>query len=433
MPDPAVHRLLVGLSVSGEPGPPVSDGIEVARVVDVLGNGAAEWAVDFSRRCFDAVVAEIGNQRPTRFFSTLRRAIERSGCELLLVLDGHENTPRLNSDQLAIVEALAREEVPFARIVEGLRLVHRKWSRELLDRVEAHLPGGERLPLLHAVTESMTAYFDHTIDAVITEHLNERQRLMAQRINNRREVVAAILAGQPVDPVVVREALGLDPDQHHLAFLLWRDEPDELDPVGGPHGYLERIAQDVCRLLGCPEPIAAHTDATTFRAAASRQQPFEDGDVAVLHAQRWDRGLRIAVGRPGTGIAGYRRSHLTAEDAQRLARSLPLGSTVVVHRDVALTTLLAADLERARWFASEELGRLAADDEDTVELRRTLLTYLDHGGSLVRAAAELHVHRNTVVYRLRRVERILGRSATERVLETHVALRLAGMIAIGRR
>ncbi len=429
MPDPAVHRLLVGLTPLGAASPPVSDGIELAEVAAALGQGPAAWAVGFSRCCFDAVVAEVGNEWPTQFFTTLARAIERSSGELLLVLDGHENVPRLNSDQVAIVEILAREGVPFARIVEGLRIIQRQWSRVLLDRIEAHRPSRERLPLLRTATESMTAYFDHTIDAVIAEHLNERQRLIAQRISSQRQVVTSILAGRPVDLATVQAVLGVELDQHHLAFLLWLEDPEEVDPVGGAHEYLDRIARQVCRSLRCSEPVAAHTDATTLRAWASRARPFGDGDLDALRGKRWDRGVRIAVGQPGTGIAGYRRSHLAAEDAHRLARSLPIGSAVVVHRDVALTALLATDLERARWFVSEELGRLAADDDGTAELRRTLLSFLDHGGSFVRAAADLHVHRNTVVYRLRRVERILGRSTSDRVLETHVALRLATVLA----
>jgi DNA-binding PucR family transcriptional regulator len=272
----------------------------------------------------------------------------------------------------------------------------------------------------------VTAFFDRTIDAVIVEHLNERQRLMAQRISSQRDVVAAIMAGRPVDPVVAQAVLGVDLDQHHMAFLVWHDDPDLLG--GAAHSYLGRIAGTICRALRCPAPVAANTDATTLRAWASRARPFGDGDVAVLREMTWERGVHIAVGPPGAGIAGYRRSHLAAEDAYRLARSLPVGPSVVVHRDVALAALLATDLERARWFVGEELGRLAVDDEGTADLRTTLLSFLDNGGSLVRAAAALHVHRNTVVYRLRRAENLLGHAISERVLETHTALRLATVL-----
>ena len=44
--------------------------------------------------------------------------------------------------------------------------------------------------------------------------------------------------------------------------------------------------------------------------------------------------------------------------------------------------------------------------------------------SLLGAAAPLHVHRNTVVYRLRRIEQILGHPVTEGTLEVRCALLL---------
>jgi DNA-binding PucR family transcriptional regulator len=59
------------------------------------------------------------------------------------------------------------------------------------------------------------------------------------------------------------------------------------------------------------------------------------------------------------------------------------------------------------------------------EERRTLLAVLDAQGGLAAAAAELGVHRNTVLQRLRRAEERVGHPATERVAELHAALRLA--------
>jgi DNA-binding PucR family transcriptional regulator len=89
--------------------------------------------------------------------------------------------------------------------------------------------------------------------------------------------------------------------------------------------------------------------------------------------------------------------------------------------------LLTADLDEARRFAVRELGPLAADGDSSRRLVTTLLAFLDEGASFARAARRLGVHENTVAYRVRRAEELLGHRVAERRLELHVALRLAAL------
>lgn len=53
-----------------------------------------------------------------------------------------------------------------------------------------------------------------------------------------------------------------------------------------------------------------------------------------------------------------------------------------------------------------------------------MAAYLDCGRSLARAGERLHVARNTVAYRVKKAERILGRELHEQRLELECALRL---------
>lgn len=62
---------------------------------------------------------------------------------------------------------------------------------------------------------------------------------------------------------------------------------------------------------------------------------------------------------------------------------------------------------RAR-FAATALGRLPAEP-DWPALKATLVAWGESGFNLVRAAEALHVHRNTLVYRLDRITERLGR------------------------
>src|SRR5690606_25140317 len=83
-----------------------------------------------------------------------------------------------------------------------------------------------------------------------------------------------------------------------------------------------------------------------------------------------------------------------------------------------------------------ELGQLARPGVLEARLRQTALAYLRVGGSARRAATELGLHKNTVLYRLRQIEQVLGRSLTERRLPTELALMLAeayqGRVLTGR-
>ena len=101
-------------------------------------------------------------------------------------------------------------------------------------------------------------------------------------------------------------------------------------------------------------------------------------------------------------------SYLAARDAERVARQ-GLSGKVTAYREVDLIALLTGDLERSQRFVTDHLGKLATCGDDTItELRATALCYLESGSSLVKTAAALHVHRNTVLYRLGSIERILG-------------------------
>jgi DNA-binding PucR family transcriptional regulator len=102
----------------------------------------------------------------------------------------------------------------------------------------------------------------------------------------------------------------------------------------------------------------------------------------------------------------------------------PHGGPVTRYRDVAVTALCTADADHASSFVSGVLGPLAADDEVTFRLAMTLATYLRENRSRTRAAARLKVHPNTVSYRVRQAEELLGRDLGADSLDLQVALTL---------
>ena len=111
--------------------------------------------------------------------------------------------------------------------------------------------------------------------------------------------------------------------------------------------------------------------------------------------------LRMAVGSPEAGVAGFRRSHLQAQRTQRL---LQRGGRrqVAAWQRTRLIEMLTQDEAEAE-FVRRTLEQLA--DADPV-LRQTG----DLPASAIqcpKAAAELFTHRNTVLGRVARAEQLL--------------------------
>ncbi|WP_432547464.1 helix-turn-helix domain-containing protein [Kineococcus sp. SYSU DK004] len=134
------------------------------------------------------------------------------------------------------------------------------------------------------------------------------------------------------------------------------------------------------------------------------------------------RRLLVGVSRAGEGgedaVAGARRALAAAHERT--------AGPVAVVQDTATGTVV--DLlrtvparERAA-FARRVLGPVLDDGE----LLTTLRAHLRHGLSPTRTAQALHVHQNTVRYRVGRLEELLGRDLRDvaDLADVHVALRL---------
>jgi purine catabolism regulator len=93
------------------------------------------------------------------------------------------------------------------------------------------------------------------------------------------------------------------------------------------------------------------------------------------------------------------------------------------------------DPEEARVVVDRVLGRLIAYDEThSGNMVSTLDAYLRCERSWLRTARELGIHRQTVVYRIQRVEEITGRKVTDTatLAEFWLALRARDLLAVPR-
>jgi PucR C-terminal helix-turn-helix domain/GGDEF-like domain len=98
-----------------------------------------------------------------------------------------------------------------------------------------------------------------------------------------------------------------------------------------------------------------------------------------------------------------------------------------------VAVLLVSDPDISQSVARRILGPLLdLPDDDRAVIVETTRSWLASGGSTSTAATRLHLHRNTVRYRLRRLEELTGRSLANPLdlAELHVALECARMLGL---
>jgi purine catabolism regulator len=121
--------------------------------------------------------------------------------------------------------------------------------------------------------------------------------------------------------------------------------------------------------------------------------------------------ISAGIGRPYTDLTRLRQSYQEAEHALRIGTAVSgMGATNAFDELGAYRLLYyLRDQPELRTFCDETIGELAQyDDEHNSHLMETLTAYLDLQGNLSQTARALHLHRNGLLYRISRIEKIAG-------------------------
>jgi hypothetical protein len=157
------------------------------------------------------------------------------------------------------------------------------------------------------------------------------------------------------------------------------------------------------------------------QARSTISAEIEGEQVQVLAEQAVPNG-RVGVSEAFTDVADLRKRYSQARFAYRVASAMPLLGPVVRWSELGAYRLL-------REVPLDDAGVIALTDAlaTVPELRETAEVFLDEAGAVQRAAAQLHIHRQTLYYRLSRIEELTGLdlgSGSDRLL-LHLAVRLA--------
>ena len=112
------------------------------------------------------------------------------------------------------------------------------------------------------------------------------------------------------------------------------------------------------------------------------------------------------------GVAGFAAAF---QFACRAAETVPRGvRQVVALSDRLPEVLLAGSPQVAPRLLAETLAPVMAQPRAQADvLLETLEALLRHDGSPTHAATDLYCHRNTVIYRMKQIEQLTGRSLAD--------------------
>ncbi|MGW6918653.1 helix-turn-helix domain-containing protein [Kitasatospora sp. NPDC054939] len=265
---------------------------------------------------------------------------------------------------------------------------------------------------------------------VVTALLLLLRRSVAETENRvRGELLADLLTAPGRDPagLVARgRRLGVDLNRPHLVLAA--------EPAGAPGSAAadrSRLAGAAGRHLFGSRGISAEHGGTVVLLVPDEGGADAAQQAAEHAAERLARltGLPVTVGagRPAAGPVALAASYAEGLRCVRALKVLGRAGDGASAGALGFLGVLLGDGHEVDGFVRAALGPLLEyDARRGTELVRTLRAYFDCGGSLTRAKDELHVHVNTVVQRLDRVEVLLGRdwNQPERSLELQLALRL---------
>lgn len=156
----------------------------------------------------------------------------------------------------------------------------------------------------------------------------------------------------------------------------------------------------------------------------------------ALYLERLPAGseaeLVVGIGAPCPDVAELRTSWQQARLAARVLTGVPDLRPVAAWPELGVYRLLGCGPASvlAEATVDESVRRLLAHGDD--DIRETALTYLRTGGSVQRTGAALNIHRQTVYYRLQRIEKITGLdlSRGEDLLLLHLGLTMAPALGL---
>ena len=295
------------------------------------------------------------------------------------LIEGRGPTQEELDEPRASAARRAQERVPLAAVLAAYHVGGRIGWEELVAQARP-----EETPELLAAAAGVQRYVQAVTAVVATSYLQEQQAISGEEGDALRARVAGLLAGEPSEGLAERLGRTL-PASWVVVALELGEHPDEArSEAVAARRKVRRVQARLDAHVG--EPVLAQLHSSGGMVLL----PDDGRPLSILV-----EGLQDAAGAPVR--VGAAPAATTAEVAAAAAQARD------VLRDVLLDYQLNLPSDAQREFAA-----LLDPLERSPSLLRTLEAYLEHDLDRRRTAAALHVHPNTLDYRLKRVVELTG-------------------------
>jgi hypothetical protein len=404
-PGNSVHEVIFALTTTADANLSEIAGEIVARLTSEI----AEFAAD------EPILAQLNAGAAHNFAITMQ--ILRHDVTIGQV------DPSEPANELA--RLLAQRDIPITALEHAYRLYQDSVVRWCLEELAVRSDDATvTAQAALEITTLVSAHVNLIAKDLLTTYETERDAWRLHRSASRSARISDILGDRPIDIDSAEAALGYRLSQYHLGVIVMgaRGESAE-DERSHLEGAVTALAEHL-GIRGNPlfEPRDAHTGWAWL--PLGEHNLVEHVKFASIAAS-WDLPVTMAVGSPQEGIAGFVRTHSQANQVRAVAQASRVPDPrIICIADVGAVALMCSDLGAGRAWVADVLGPLATDDPAAEQLRTTLREFLRTGGSYAATATAMHMHRNSVVYRIRKIEDQLGRSVRDGRLELENALEL---------
>jgi purine catabolism regulator len=312
-------------------------------------------------------------------------------------------------------------------LLEGLRVPPPEYADLIPDTVTSPptVPGGYVLPVTGprgtaGYLLAMESPSAAPAGVSVVQHIATVAALQLSMVAHEREMLrrsgaetlAEMLQGQLERAVVTRRLA-------NNGFLVERPLRLAVIPGGADD---DRVA-DALASAGVPSLILRQQDELLVL--------LQDGeaDRAALTG-----AVSVALGFSRPFLAGSPVAVARREARWALARAVEAGRSVVSYGEDRTEKWLTSEAADLRALVAQVLGAvLAYDAVHEGGLVPSVRVWLEHDRQTDRAARALHIHPNTLLYRIRRFEQISGRSlaSTESLAEVWLAMRTTAAVPEG--